>query len=58
MNRFKLWNEWQKRNLNSDVYKLLVLLGICVSPTFELHCLTGGNESYIVKGIRDSLKEE
>lgn len=39
MNRFKLWNEWRKRSLNGPVYKLLVLLGLAHSPTFEMDCV-------------------
>lgn len=31
---FKNWNEWRKHNMNSEVYKLLVLLGLAISPTF------------------------
>lgn len=33
----ELWNQWQKRNMNSSYYKLLVLLGIVHSPTFEMY---------------------
>lgn len=29
------WAEWKKYNLNSAIYKVLVLFGIVHSPTFE-----------------------
>lgn len=32
----KVWNKWRKKSLNSKIYKLLVLLGISRSPTFQL----------------------
>lgn len=31
----KRWDKWRKRSLNSPFYKLLVLLGVIHSPTFE-----------------------
>lgn len=31
---FKPWNQWRKCNTNSKVYKILVLLGIAISPSF------------------------
>lgn len=30
----KIWNRWRKFNSNSWYYKLLVLFGVVVSPTF------------------------
>lgn len=33
---YKLWYEWQKNCLNTWYYKLAVLLGLQLSPTFEL----------------------
>ena len=35
MNHIRKWNKWRKHNLNSGFYKLLVLLKIVKSPTFE-----------------------
>lgn len=32
----KRWNEWRKGNLNGRLYKILVLLKLAKSPTFEL----------------------
>lgn len=32
---FKLWNRWRKHNCNSVFHKLLVLFGLCHSPTFQ-----------------------
>ena len=32
---YKLWYEWQKNCLNTWYYKLAILLGLWVSPTFE-----------------------
>ena len=34
---YKLWYEWQKNCLNTWYYKLFVLFGFVVSPTFERH---------------------
>jgi Mn2+/Fe2+ NRAMP family transporter len=34
IHNFKPWNQWRKRNTNSKFYKLLVLLGIAISPSF------------------------
>ena len=34
--RLKLWNKWRKRNSNGLIFKLLVLVGIVHSPTFDL----------------------
>lgn len=45
INHFKHWNRWRKLNLNGPVYQILVLLGLAVSPTFELS-----------KGIYDEKK--
>lgn len=35
MSRYKVWLAWQKRHLGTRFYKLMVLLGIIKSPTFE-----------------------
>ena len=32
---YQQWNRWRKNNLNSKFYKLLVLLKLRRSPTFE-----------------------
>lgn len=56
MNRFKLWNKWQKRSLNGPLYKLLVLLGLVHSPTFEMQCLLADIVPYIIKGFEDGIK--
>ena len=37
VSRFKHWNSWRKNCLNSGFYKLLVLLGLANSPTFEMY---------------------
>lgn len=34
LNHIKRWNSWRKCNTNAWWYKILVLLGICRSPTF------------------------
>lgn len=34
--RFKAWNYWRKRSLDGNMYKVLVLFGICHSPSFEM----------------------
>ena len=36
VNHIKKWNRWRKRNINSHFYKLLVLLKLVKSPTFEM----------------------
>jgi hypothetical protein len=33
--RFKVWKDWYKRCLNGRVCKIMVLLGLQHSPTFE-----------------------
>lgn len=33
---YKQWDRWQKHNVNSRFYKILVFLGVTHSPTFEL----------------------
>lgn len=33
--RFKVWNDWRKRNLNGILHHLFVLFGIIESPTFN-----------------------
>lgn len=32
----KEWNKWRKSNMNSRLYKFLVLIKIAKSPTFEM----------------------
>lgn len=32
--RLKVWKHWNKKCINSKLYKFLVLLGIMHSPTF------------------------
>lgn len=34
INHIKRWNNWRKYNTNAWWYKILVLLGICHSPSF------------------------
>ena len=34
--RYKKWKDWQKHNINSRFYKLLVLIGLAHSPSFEV----------------------
>jgi len=36
LKHFRRWNEWRKGNLNGRFYKILVLLKLEHSPTFEL----------------------
>lgn len=31
----RLWYEWQRNCLNNPIYKFMVLLGVCYSPTFS-----------------------
>ena len=43
--RLKVWKHWNKKCVNSKMYKLLVLLGVIQSPSFynsyiyAKHCL-------------------
>lgn len=39
--RFRQWNEWRKCSANSKWYKLLVLIGLRRSPTFEMFIVDG-----------------
>lgn len=34
--RIERWNIWRKRNRNSRIYKVMVLLGLIDSPTFNV----------------------
>lgn len=34
--RLKTWNKWRKNSMNSRLYKLGVLFGLCKSPTFKI----------------------
>lgn len=34
--RYPRWKKWASWNLNGPLYKILVLLGIVKSPTFEM----------------------
>ena len=36
INHIKLWNYWRKRNINNKFYKIMVLLRLAHSPTFEM----------------------
>ena len=45
----KIWNQWRKNNLNSKLYKFLVLIGWLKSPTMLGY--------YIDFGVREGLKE-
>lgn len=35
----KRWNSWRKHNANGRLHHILVLLGLVVSPTFEMYLL-------------------
>lgn len=35
--RYRRWCRWKKRNTNSKIYQLLVLVGLLNSPTFEMY---------------------
>lgn len=52
---FKRWNKWRKRNTNSRFYKLLVLLGICKSPTLA-YTLTDKEEREFHRALIGSLE--
>lgn len=33
---YQQWKRWEKRSLNSRFHKIMVLLGLRISPTFEM----------------------
>lgn len=35
LKRFIIWNYWRKNNLNTKFHKLLVLVNLFSSPTFD-----------------------
>lgn len=35
IHHFKLWNKWRKNCLNGWFHKIMVLLGLRYSPTFD-----------------------
>ena len=37
VDRYELWKEWQKNCRNPWLHKILVLLGLAKSPTFEYY---------------------
>lgn len=41
--RFIYWNRWRKINSNNGFYKILVLIGLANSPSFEFYrnCMIG-----------------
>lgn len=49
------WNVWRKRNTNSWFHKLLVLLGLQLSPTFKL-TLTQEESKNIIAAMQEALK--
>lgn len=50
------WNEWRKNNLNSPFHKILVLLKLHNSPTFEAF-LTQKQMSKIIEAFEKGLKD-
>ena len=36
INHIKLWNYWRNRSTNNKFYKIMVLLCLVHSPTFEM----------------------
>ncbi len=58
--RVKLWNEWRKRNCNNKLHKLLVLMGMVKSPTFEMHMINDKCHvaDAFLDGIRRTMNEE
>lgn len=52
----KRWNEWRKYNGNSPFHKLLVLLGIVKSPTFQ-QILTKEEGKAVYEAFEKGFKE-
>lgn len=44
VDHFQSWNKWRKHNINSRIYKFLVLVGLQHSPTLAL-CRTKKGEN-------------
>ena len=53
--RFNVWKDWYKRCLDGRVYKIMVLLGLRHSPTFELNLRMARYERNFIQGVE---KEE
>ena len=53
--RFNVWKDWYKRCLDGRVYKIMVLLGLRHSPTFERDLRMARFGKIIIQGVE---KEE
>ena len=51
--RFKVWKDWYKRCLDGRVYKIMVLLGLQHSPTFELNLKMARCGKIFAKGVEE-----
>lgn len=53
MQHLRLWNEWRKHNINSKIHKILVLLKVRHSPTFEMFCTSKNISSMFKEGVEN-----
>lgn len=53
--RFNVWKDWYKRCLDGRGYKIMVLLGLRHSHTFELNLRMARYERNFIQGVE---KEE
>lgn len=56
-NHIRHWNRWRKYNIDSKFYKLLVLFGICRSPTFYGDMFNEEIIASFQKGLSEGLNE-
>lgn len=49
--RFNVWKDWYKRCLNGRAYKIMVLLGLRHSPTFERNLRMASCGKIIIQGV-------
>ena len=55
-NHIVRWNKWRKKNVNSTFHKLLVLLKLRYSPTFE-NTFTDEEEEKFFMAFQNGIKE-
>lgn len=55
--RYERWNKWRKRNLNGSIYKVLVLIGLQRSPTFELMPVIEAATKSFNEGVKEAIND-
>lgn len=56
VDRYELWKEWQKNCRNPWLYKILVLLGLAQSPTFEHYVACRKNDKLFDEELEEMIK--